>query len=293
MSQNSITPNLMQQLSIGNTISLGLNLYRSHLKQYFKLSLFAHLWLLVPIYGWAKSCAISGLISRLVFNELVEQPEPIGSVRSKVQLRMWHFLLLSLLVTLLLILVVFLSFIGVFLGTVLALVPIILIKPTIYTFLNQESNQVWIGLFVILVWLALGGFIIVWAYSRFFIAEVPLAVEVKQNSWAALRRSCKLTKRSIFRIQGIILIASAIVFPVFIVGQIIDGTLSAIFATFIPTDSTIYSAIGIFCSIAITLLTNTLTMPFWQAIKAVIYYDNRCRQESLDLHLSDRSLDGA
>ena len=91
MSGNFGSSSSIQPLSIGNVVSAGVRLYRSHLKTYLKLALIAHLWALVPIYGWAKYAAISGLISRLAFGELTYQPESVEEARSHVNPRFWSF----------------------------------------------------------------------------------------------------------------------------------------------------------------------------------------------------------
>lgn len=100
MSQHPSPHNLMQQLSIGNIVNLGVYLYRSHPKLYFKLALIAHLWLLVPIYGWAKFYATSALISRLAFSELIGQPESLKAARSQINRQLWNFLITGILVVL-------------------------------------------------------------------------------------------------------------------------------------------------------------------------------------------------
>ena len=50
MSGNFGSSSSIQPLSIGNVVSAGVRLYRSHLKTYLKLALIAHLWALVPIW---------------------------------------------------------------------------------------------------------------------------------------------------------------------------------------------------------------------------------------------------
>jgi hypothetical protein len=39
--------------------------------------------------------------------------------------------------------------------------------------------------------------------------------------------------------------------------------------------------------IAVSFVSGSLLVPFWQAIKAVIYYDVRNRKEGLDLKMRD------
>jgi len=97
MTANLSSPSPIQPLSIGNVVSAGLRLYRSHLKSYFQLALKAYLWILVPVYGWAKFYAIAALISRLAFGELVNQPESVESGRRYVNSKLWQFLITALL----------------------------------------------------------------------------------------------------------------------------------------------------------------------------------------------------
>ena len=91
MSKNFNSPNLIQPLNIANVISAGMRLYRSHLKKYFLIALKAYVWLLVPIYGWVKFYALSALISRLSFGELVNQPESVSEGERFVNSRLWEF----------------------------------------------------------------------------------------------------------------------------------------------------------------------------------------------------------
>ena len=50
----------------GNTVTItvtiyAVTIYKENWKEYLKLSFAAHLWLLVPIYGWARYFAIAAL----------------------------------------------------------------------------------------------------------------------------------------------------------------------------------------------------------------------------------------
>ncbi|NJO94278.1 MAG: hypothetical protein HC820_07955 [Hydrococcus sp. RM1_1_31] len=100
MSESSSTRQPLGSLSVGNVVSAGLRIYRDRFKLYFSLALQAYLWLIVPVYGWAKFFAILGLISRLAYGEIVERPETVSEARRHTNARMWSFLVASLLVTL-------------------------------------------------------------------------------------------------------------------------------------------------------------------------------------------------
>ena len=49
MASSSNPQGLVQPLSVGNVVSVGLRLYRSHFKQYVGVALIATLWILPPI----------------------------------------------------------------------------------------------------------------------------------------------------------------------------------------------------------------------------------------------------
>ncbi|MEH2079310.1 MAG: hypothetical protein V7K89_04630 [Nostoc sp.] len=106
-------PNLTQQFNIGNIVSLASYLYRSNFKKFSRLSLFAHLWLIVPIYGWAKFYAFAGLISRLAFNEISSQSESSKVAKIQIKKRFWQFLITAILVILICLLQFFIFYIGI------------------------------------------------------------------------------------------------------------------------------------------------------------------------------------
>ena len=119
-------PNLRKPtgpITVGNVVSAALVLYRSHLKTYLRLASIAYLWILVPVYGWAKYLAISGTISRLAFQELIGQPESIRDARRHTKPRLWSFFLVAFLVGLMLSGVTFLLYIG--LALVLAILDLV------------------------------------------------------------------------------------------------------------------------------------------------------------------------
>lgn len=274
MSSNLSPGNPIAPLSIGNVVSAGLRLYRSHLKSYLQLALTAYLWVLVPIYGWAKFAAISGLISRLAFKELISQPESIKTARSQINPRLWSFLRVAFQVWISLALIyiglailggILTAIVGLTLGTILGepLIPIVL------------STLLTIG--ILLVGLT-------WFYSRWMVAEIPLAVEEGVNGGESVARSWELTKGAVFRIQGIVLVAFVVTFPILF----LFSYLPQIFLLRVEQGSTNYWIIY-FISLLTSLVGGIFVMPFWQSIKAVLYYDLRSRREGFGLHLRDRN----
>ncbi|MEL6437997.1 MAG: hypothetical protein AAFQ80_01900 [Cyanobacteria bacterium J06621_8] len=56
--------------TVGNTITIAVAIYKQNWKRFLPLSLAAHLWLMILIYGWARYFAIAAWISNLSLQEL-------------------------------------------------------------------------------------------------------------------------------------------------------------------------------------------------------------------------------
>ena len=274
MSENFGSPGQIQPLSIGNVVSAAVQLYRSHLKTYFNLAALAHLWVLVPIYGWAKYAAISGLISRLAFGELIYQPEGVQTARNHINPRLWSFLRVGFQVGISLLLIYFgLAIVG---GMLAGLIGVAL-RGILGASGVIVATTLAIIVTVVIVLLGL-----TWFYSRWIVAEIPLAVEENINGGESVARSWELTKASVFRIQGIVLVSFIVTLPlVFVLNYI-----PSLFLLRLEQGSVIYSIVY-FISLIGSLIGGILVMPFWQALKAVLYLDLRSRREGLGLQLRE------
>lgn len=276
MSQNLNPGSPIAPLNIGNVVSAGVRLYSSNLRTYLKLALFAHLWVLVPIYGLAKYVAISGLISRLAFGELISKPESVGIARSAINPRLWSFLRVAFQVGISLILV--------YLGlAILGGILMIIIGGILAVILGRAGVAIatTLGIILLVIILIVG---LTWYYSRWVIAEVPLAVEERINGGESVARSWELTKASVLRILGIVITAFAVTLPI----VALFNYLPQIFLIRVEQGSNIYWTIY-FISALTSLAGGVLVMPFWQSLKAVLYYDLRNRREGLGLQLRDRN----
>ncbi|MEH2468197.1 hypothetical protein [Nostoc sp.] len=274
MSENFGSPGQIQPLSIGNVVSAAVRLYRSHLKTYLKLALIAHLWIIVPIYGWAKYAAISGLISRLAFGELIYQPESVQAASSHVNPRLWSFLRVGFQVGISILLIYFglaiaagilAGLLGVVLGRIFGGSTVVIVVTTLAI------------IFTVIVVLGL-----TWFYSRWVVAEVPLAVEENINGSESVARSWELTKASVLRIQGIVLVAFLVTLPLMFVLNYIPS----LFLIKFEQGTIIYWIVYVISLIG-SLIGGVLVMPFWQALKAVLYLDLRTRREGLGLQLRE------
>ncbi|NEP79041.1 MAG: DUF975 domain-containing protein [Okeania sp. SIO3C4] len=316
MSENSTTP--IAPLSAGNIVSAGMRIYRDHLKPYFGVAIRATLWsflpflalipiplifiysqgdtsisiflLLIPawlllfIYCSAKSIVNNAIIARLVFGELTNQPETVREASRILKPKMWTFFLAFFL----------LSLIGIGIWLILSIFMGIL-AGIIAGMANTGQQNV--GATVVLALIGIVIFIIALIFivrllTRFFVIDMPLAVEENITATQTLGRSWELTKGYVGRIFVVLFIASLVTIPVAMIVQIIVGILQGILTAIIPTDSTdqSFELLLLLMGYSIGLLSNVFLLPFWQAIKAVIYYDLRTRREGMGLQLRKQDI---
>lgn len=261
-------------LSVGNVVSASLRIYRDHFKSYFGLAFVAYLWLLVPIYGWAKYSATSALISRLAFGEVRENPETVSDARRDVNPRMWSFFGAGILT--------FLIYIGVYVAGTIAIA--ILAGGATALF---GQNYVLIAAFMVVAVIA---FLIIYIriISRLLIVELPLAIENNIGATSAIGRSRELTKGSVGRIQWIFVVAFLISLPITIVVQILSLIVQSVLTAVLGADSPIFFLVYYVLILPFSFGSGALITPFWQAIKAIIYYDLRSRKEGLGLQIRDK-----
>jgi hypothetical protein len=271
----------MGPVSVGNVVSAGLRIYREHFQLYLGLAFKALLWSLVPFYGWAKSYQIQALISRQVFKELVNDPESVSTTRTQLNNQLWDFWLAQFLIGLI-------AF-GVNIGLSIVTLIVVGIPTAILGSIAQDNPGVSILLGLLQVAVRLVTLAIyLWVYSRFFIAELPLAIENNMSSTSCIGRSWELTKEFVVRIQLVILVAGLITAPIILLA-LVPISFMIPFLTNLSSPEALVSAIFsiLFWLVILVTVGSTLMMPFWQAIKAVIYYDLRSRREGLGLQLRD------
>ena len=149
----------------------------------------------------------------------------------------------------------------------------------------------------------IGFFILyLWLFTRLSLVELIIGIDKISDVKKALGRSWSLTKPFVSRLLLINFIAFLITIPIYFAANIINGILlvimvgifdtespltSLIFFGIFDPESTLASLIFLFIYLANYLATNILfagmTMPFWQSIKAAIYYDLRSQREGIDL----------
>jgi len=277
-------------LSVGNVVSASLRIYRDNFKLYFGLALVASLWLLVPIYGWAKYSAILALISRLAFGEVREKPETVSDARREVNPRMWRFFWAGILT--------FVIYIGLYVVVTVAVTIAIFIAVFVAAMISSAILGGAAGpvgpwrKYVIAALMAVTfiTFLIIFIriISRLLIVELPLAIENNIGATSAIGRSWKLSKGSVGRILWIFIVAFLVSLPMAIVGQILTGIVRRVFFSGLFAKAGIFYLVYYPLILALSFGSGALVTPFWQAMKAIIYYDLRSRKEGLGLQIRDR-----
>lgn len=313
--------NAVGPLNVGNVVTAGLRLYRSHLKSYLKIALIATLWAIAPflllvvlislaivalmenpailataiglsvllslaigVYCFAKSSLNTALISRLAYGDLIQKPESVNGARQVIQSRMWGFLLIQILLNLILFassfalsialsLLQLLSF-GV-LGAIFGDSPVF---SSLVMVVSIIGNLLYIGVYL-------------WIYARFFIPEVPIAVEASTDAVTSVGRSWQLSTHSATRIVGVISVALLITLPLYVLAAVpsilaiaaMFPALSGFDAEFAAPMLIQQAVLATVAGVLLFFLISLAVLPFWQTLKAVLYYDLRSRREGIDL----------
>ncbi|MEM9163137.1 MAG: hypothetical protein AAGC54_08710 [Cyanobacteria bacterium P01_F01_bin.4] len=279
------SPSPIRPLNIGNVVSAGLSLYRTNFKTYTGLSLKALLWYLLPIYGWAKSAMIAGQIGRLGFQELIRQPESVPGALQRVSPKMWSFLGVAILVGLIQAGVN----IAASMASWIVLFPVALIGGAL-----GDVGVVLTGLINFVVQIILFA-IQLWFQARFLVYDLAIAVETDKESIGSISRSWNLSKGSVFRVQGVLLVTYLIMVPLFVLSAVpllftipLFARISVDFPTADVGPIVGLIALAFLAFFVLLLVAGIFTMPFFQSIKSVLYYDLLSRREGLDIQLADR-----
>jgi hypothetical protein len=271
----------LRPINVGNVVSIGIRLYRTNFKTYSGIGLKAMLWSLVPVYGWARSLMLLGQIGRLGFQEMIREPEPVPVALRKVEPRMWAFLGITLLITLIQM--------GVSMG--LSLAGMFISIPFFFLAALGDVGAALSTLLQLILQLAIFGAQI-WVQARFWLYDLFIAVETETEAVQSISRSWQLTQRSSFRVQMVLIIAYLIVLPLYLLSFTPFLLTVPYFVNFSPDnpDPTLFLVIllAMFMVIGLVLAVSVVAIPFFQSVKAVLYYDCRSRREGLDLALRDR-----
>jgi hypothetical protein len=241
------------------------------------------------IFCFAKYYLNAALISRLAYGALTNQPETMREGLQAIRGKLWNFWLVQFLIW------------GILFGVSMVwsfAQQIIMIIPAAFVGSSRDTGTIGIagivmGLLLFILLLLQYG-LQFWISARLFIPELSIALEERIGADKALNRSWSLSKGHSLRIMLILLVAWLITLPlysligiplfVFMIGQV--SRMSSLSRPDLEGVGIFFMAIGV--GSILLVLINIFIIPFWQAIKAVLYYDLRTRREGLGLELRDR-----
>ena len=267
----------VHDFTVGNTITIAVAIYRNNLKKFLKLSLAAHLWLLVPVYGWARYFAIAAWISRLSFQEL-------NSSFDDAELKSYFYLkaLLVFLAT-----GIFATFVPALLSLVILVcvvilsllmerfVPLTILEPITRSFdlIDNSILEFLLGLFVIIFLPTVSAYF----YARFFVSDLIFVDRSKKYPINLLGKSYKLTSKRVWKTFRTIVQSFAIIIPIWSIAYILVSFLAGIILFSASYDRLENIESDPFVIFALMLVifygANVFTTPLWQSVKAVTYYD--------------------
>ncbi len=293
-SRNRGSQHTVRPLSLGNVLSASFTLYRSHLQHYLGMSLKAHAWGLIPVYGWAKFHALRAAIAKNAFCDLMCQPESVKQSQDTLLPKMWGFFVIQLLLGVIL----FAAQIAFNVASNLLLLPFQFspgFDPS-----SSDVSALFIGLIGLLFSLAFVLFFVLylWLAARLFVPEVAYAVEEETEMVQALERSWRLTRgKAAWQVVLMMCIVIVIVTPLYVMAflppLIVLVPAITAFSTSFESQQAIMRLVStillvIFLWILLFAGLAIVVMPMWQTLKAAIYYDVRVRQEGMGLELRDR-----
>jgi uncharacterized RDD family membrane protein YckC len=323
-------PELLQPLSPGNTVNAGIRLYRAHFKEYSGIAITTVLWIVVLLvlavaiayilyavlppaiaillivflgfvlsfYCFGRYLAGSAAISRLVFKELLIEPETAKDAKRFTNDRAWGFGVIGL--------ILFVLFFVLIIGLYLALAIVLAIAfGSIGGFAALQNNSfgvleglarspataiaLFLGILALVIFFAIAW---IWVTARFALTELPHGIEPETGAAASVGRSWTLTQKNVWHTVLILLVSSLIMVPVSVVLQIVSSILQLILVGLSGTDNSALLGAVYLASFALGMVGIVITLPIAQSIKGVLYFDLRNRREGLKLQLRDQPEDG-
>jgi hypothetical protein len=312
MAKNNYDP--VGTLSIGNVVTTSITLYKSNFKRYFQVSLRATGWLLaillviviagivgvglyaitnsalvaIPVaIGWivgtlycsAKYATDRAVISRLAYQELIDAPETVAVATQTLIPQTWGFLRLTWLISLYFFLIAIVAYI-ISIAAVLIITAIVIygLKLTV----ENPFAIIIISLAIIGAILLLFGILIRY-YSYWFVAELPLAVEQTRSANASIARSKQLISTAVGRVILIVTIAFLMMIPINTLGNGPSLIGQAMLTASKDLATQTIGGVLMLGGLILNLVSELFIMPFWQILKAIVYYDLRNRREGGDL----------
>ena len=81
----------MTTLNISDTFKTAWHIYRARFGEYYRIALANSFWIFVPVYGWAKYAAMMGLLARLAYGDVTGNKETIAEAKRYIKPKTWFF----------------------------------------------------------------------------------------------------------------------------------------------------------------------------------------------------------
>ena len=222
------------------------------------------LWIVFYFYCAAKFYKNCALVSRMAYQLLIKQPETFKEVAYKVS-ELWIFLWVNLLINLI----------------------FAIVQPFdngITDALTQATIDKEAFANIAIILLLIQTFLYFWFIARFYLCDVILAVE-STTGINAINRSWQLTKGFSIKILLVILASFLVILPAYLIAGIpfflfaISIYKLGLTPASLPENAWIINNIMLLIASSVALFVVWfLSIPYWQILKAVIYYDLHSRR---------------
>ncbi|ERN41401.1 putative membrane protein [Rubidibacter lacunae KORDI 51-2] len=264
----------IEPLSIGDTASAAVRLYRRQFRTLFLMAVAAHLWLFVPVYGWAKFFVWSGAIARLVYNTAAGRPETWKTALRRVQSRKWGLLVVGTVVTA--------TTIGLSFAALLALLGGVGVLTLFVGGMMGSLDGVIIGTAGSLLVLMTLTLVMGWISSRLVLVDIPLAVATQTNWRQSLARGWQVTGNAVWRVQAVVAVVALVLQPISFALLTLQSVLPLVSDAMLPGAEIESNSIF---EMSWFVLGGSLLLPLVQGMRALLYYDLTRRRDGFDLNL--------
>jgi hypothetical protein len=278
-------------LGAGELVSAATRLYIVNFKEFIRLSLVGYLWSLVPVYGWARCGAKIAQLTRIAYNQVSGRIEEPQAVEAAVEAQRWGFVGVVLLLILI--------YLGGYGAVALLCLPIVLLflllgfavgfgAASSGVDLSNGSFFSVLGVVAALVAVLVGLAFFSWLLTRTVLSDMPMAVEAGMGVRRTITRAWQITKGSVWRLQLVFLVAFLVSLPLVLLDtglNLATDLLLGVDPTGNTTPTLQQLLVRIPERIFVFLFGYTVSTPYWQALKAVVYADLRIRREGGDLKL--------
>jgi uncharacterized membrane protein len=245
-------------------------------------------WIVAALFCFARTLACAGALSRMAYYELIDQPESIQEATRFTRSRAGAFLGAAFLVGC----IFFGLYIAIYLAAAIGMAVLIGIIAVFAAAAGQGSpSPEMAGWLAILMF---GGILLVllpfllflaWFSARLSMWEMPIAVERDATAGSSISRSMSLTKGSAWRIVMVLFIGFLITLPLLLIVQVGSWAIDLGLAKILPETDSLFQIFSTLLAYLLGILGNIFLLPFWQTVKAMIFYDLKARREGLGLEL--------